>query len=67
MHMQDQVPPKVIPQVLAHSHHPQQLSPAEDIAIHKSSLRPIDHHRLARKRRSMSLRPPMYLIAFRHR
>jgi len=64
--MQYPVFAEVIPQMLAHSHHLHELSPVQHIRIDKPPLRPIHPHSLPRKRRRMSLRPAMYLIAFRH-
>jgi hypothetical protein len=66
MHMQYPVFAEVIPQVLAHGHHPHQLPPIQYIGVHKPPLRPIHAYRLPGKRRRMTLRPPMYLISFRH-
>jgi hypothetical protein len=64
--MQNPVLPKDIPQVLAYRHHPQQLPPIDHIGIRKPPLRPIRPDDLTPKSSLMPLRPPMYLIAFRH-
>src|SRR5579871_7014073 len=66
MHMQNPILSKVIPQVLAHGHHPLKLPPIQNIRIGKPTLRSIHPHRLPGKRRRMTLRPPMNLIPFRH-
>jgi hypothetical protein len=67
MHMQNPILPKVIPQVLPHSHHAQQLPSIDHICIGKSPLRPIHAHRSAAKRSKMPFRPPMNLISLWHR
>ena len=67
MDMQDAVLAEVIAQMLAHGPHPLQLAPIDHIGVGKLALRPIDPHGPAAKRGLMPLRPPMNLIALRHR
>jgi hypothetical protein len=67
MHMQNPVPPKVIPQVLPRSHHPLQLSTVYQRTIGEPPLRPIHPHSPAPERSKMAVRPAMNLIALRHR
>src|SRR5271163_3412225 len=67
MHMQNPVFPKVIPEMLPHSHHALQLPPINHIRIGKSPLRTIHPHRPTTKRSKMPLRPSMDLIPLWHR
>src|SRR5271155_1588501 len=66
MHMQNQVLPKVIPKMLAHSQHPLQLSSVKHRPIGKPPLRPIHPNNLPGKRSRMPLGPSMNLISLRH-
>src|SRR5215813_696391 len=65
--MQNAILAEVIPQVLAHGHHPLKLAPINHVAVSEPALRTIYPHRPARKRRGMPLSPAMDLIPLRHR
>jgi hypothetical protein len=65
--MQNPIFPKVISQVLAHSHYPLKLPPIDYLNIGKSSLRSIRAYRPSTEGRFMARSPSMDLIPFRHR
>src|ERR1700679_269297 len=67
MHIQNSIFPKVIPQMLSHSHHALQLSSIDHVSIREPSLWTIHTHRSSAKRSKMPLRPSMNLISLWHK